>query len=208
MHPQSARMSIRSNVVPQRCTYNPAMYLGNSALILLILCTRLLALSPPEIIKSLDSLALQANQTTIALDHVLSKSGNQTQDIQISISMLNDLASTYVAFTELVVNTPGPITLDASISGQVLQAAQANSKTVAAMGITLAQCLPLYAKHGAYVAGCADGATIGFHAFTLFVHLGVQFPDELLPLLLTGVLQNVRVVLGDLAAVGCLVHSL
>ncbi|KAJ7174937.1 hypothetical protein C8R46DRAFT_1215103 [Mycena filopes] len=185
------------------------MYLGKLALALLIFCAPIvLALAPPEIIESLDALAVQASQTTLALDHVLSKSGNQTQDIQISISMLNDLASAYVAFTEIVVNTPGPIILDASISGKVLQAAQAHSKTVSVMGIALAQCLPFYANRGEYVAGCGDGVTIGLHAITLFLHLGLEFPDELLPLLLSGVLENVRVVLADLAAVGCFVPSL
>ncbi|KAJ6542955.1 hypothetical protein B0H19DRAFT_1380989 [Mycena capillaripes] len=164
------------------------------------------ALSPLEIIASLDDLTGQANRTTILLDKVPSSKGSSI--VLESKALLDQVTTDYVTFYLALTADLGPVVLDQTVSDQTLQAAEIHSKAFSVMGIALARALPTYNEYGYYVAGCKDGVTIGLDAIALFIDLGLKFPFEALAFVLNGLLTDLRVPLKELSAVGCFVPFL
>ncbi|KAJ7089094.1 hypothetical protein C8R44DRAFT_751530 [Mycena epipterygia] len=186
------------------------MHAPEFGLFFLILCfTRTtFALSPNEIIYSLNSLTTKSNQTTILFNNILAHNGNETANVLASKNLLDETTAEYLAFSQRLATNPGDVVLDESISNSVLQAATLHSQMFSTMGIALADCLPIYNQYGFYLDGCADGVQIGVHAITLFANMGLKFPSKGVALILTGLATNLRVPLVQLSAIGCFVPFL
>ncbi|KAJ7919562.1 hypothetical protein B0H13DRAFT_2320375 [Mycena leptocephala] len=178
----------------------------NLYLLISVFARTIFALSPSEIIGSLDTLTVAANKITPLLNEIVADT--KSQDILKSKELLDQLTTNYVAFANLVATNPGEIVCDQSVSSQVCQVADTHSNAFSTMGIALARVLTTYNKYGYYVDGCNDGVAIGLHAITLFTDLAVMFPRDGLALLFSGLLENLRVPLVELSAVGCFVPLL
>ncbi|KAJ7196819.1 hypothetical protein GGX14DRAFT_574634 [Mycena pura] len=177
-------------------------------LLISVFARTIFALSPSQIIDSLDTLTVAANKITPLLNEIVADIDTKSQDILKSKELLDQLTTNYVAFANSVATNPGEIVCDQSVSSQVGQVADTHSKAFSTMGIALTRVLPTYNKYGYYVDGCNDGVAIGLHAITLFTDLAVMFPRDGLALLFSGLLENLRVPLVELSAVGCFVPLL
>ncbi|KAK7045145.1 hypothetical protein R3P38DRAFT_2766674 [Favolaschia claudopus] len=181
--------------------------------LLLLFCSFATAISsvaastPQQIIDTFSNLTSQAVAIIPKLQRLYDPNVQATeQDVQGSKMPLDALEVQYIKFAADVVSTPAA-NLNTTTTDALSNAAQEHSKAFSDMGVALARGLPTYEKYGhdLYVAGCKDGVTIGLDALIIFTALGLKFPGAITTLVVQGILEVVRVPLGELRAAECFV---
>ncbi|KAF7344903.1 hypothetical protein MVEN_01652700 [Mycena venus] len=175
-----------------------------------VAASSVLALTPQEIINTLNDLRYQANAITPKLEKLYDPKVQSTlQDVLDSKAPLDALTADYIQFGYDVGTTEGQV-LDQSTANALADAAKQHSQALSTMGVALARGLFTYDRysHDLYEKGCKDGVEIGLDAIALFSVLGVKFPNTITTVVVEGLLEVVRVPLQQLSAAECFVPIL